>query len=129
MNRILSPLNVASLLFTVLTLWIVINWNKSEKKKEKISYEKEYIAKLSQNEEAIMAQAVKSLPVKFSNLDITFEHIEREDSCIVFYCSYSKPGIFYQMTDGNFTRALSYRLHEGFNYSFTDLILIKGYNV
>lgn len=130
MNRILSPLNVASFLFTVLTLWIVINWNKSEKRKEKISYEKEYMAHLSQNEETIIATVVNSLPVRLTARDITFNRMERQDSCIVFYCSYSKPDTrFWVMGDGDFYRALVDRLHEGFHYNLADLILVKGYSV
>lgn len=130
MNRILSPLNVASFLFTVLTFWIVINWNKSEKRKEKISYEKEYIAHLSQHEETIMAQAVNSLPVRLPARDLTFNRMERQDSCIVFHCSYSKPDTrFWSMGDSEFSRALIDRLHKGFHYNLADLILIKGYSV
>lgn len=129
MRHILSPLNVAAGIFTIIAVLFVSNWNKKQKRAEIDKQQQEMTAYLTAHEDDILQEAQNRLPVTLKQDNMTFERIKLNEDTLEVKCRFSQLSTFYRITDGDSYCALVRMLYEGFQYKLPYLVLIKGYHV
>ncbi|WP_300300780.1 hypothetical protein [uncultured Muribaculum sp.] len=89
MNRITSPLNVASLIFIVLTIVCVSEVRSSQRRAAYDAATVDYVAGLRENRDTQIYRVQAQLPVRSMEwLSPMFTAIEQTDSCVVLHCNY-----------------------------------------
>lgn len=89
MNRILSPLNVASLIFIVLTIICVSEVRSSQRRAAFDEATDAYVAALRENPDSYVNSVEAQLPLRTVEwLSPMFTSVEQADGCVVLHCNY-----------------------------------------
>ena len=98
MNRITSPLNVASLIFIVLTIVCVSEVRSSQRRAAYDAATVAYLDDLKDNRDTYLYRVKKQLPVQAEDwLAPMFTSVEYSDSCVLFRCNYDNS--YYKSAD------------------------------
>lgn len=94
MRHILSPLNVAAGIFTIIAVLFVSNWNKKQKRAEIDKQQQEMTAYLTAHEDDILQEAQNRLPVTLKQDNMTFERIKLNEDTLEVKCRFSQLSTF-----------------------------------
>lgn len=128
MNRIISPLNVASFVFFVLAVWFVSDWHETKEHEEVIEQQKDYVVNLQNHTNDILDDVQKRLPYNVPSRNRTIQKIDIQGDTVFMDIVYMKPQIFYAVTENNSPNALLTMMRKNFGSAYTDLMLLKKYN-
>ena len=100
MNRITSPLNVASLIFIVLTIVCVSEVRSSQRRAAYDAATVAYLDELKAKRDTCFNKVKKQLPVQAEDwLAPMFTSVEYSDSCVLFRCNYDNSRYYKSAAD------------------------------